>query len=116
MYLQMQNKQVDRIKEKLMQGPSQEFLDDRPQFHDNNPYAGQHMDQSGPYFDRPMEQIPLDFGRERFEQPYERPSIGTDPPFGSEVPFDSSLIIDPKTLDEDLRTKLKDVSLQFCCY
>ena len=127
----MQNNYVEKIKDKLSQRPSREYLDERPQFYgDKSSYNDQHMDHSRPYFDRPLlEQLPQDEqyqssfmdNRERFdaplERPYERPfslkpPFGTEAPFGGEVPFGGSMIIDPVTLDPDLRMKLNEVRLR----
>ena len=126
----MHDNYVDKIKEKLSQRPSREFSDERPQYDD------QHMDHSRPYFDDRsfMEQLPqddhyqdsfMDMRRERFdaplERPYERPftlkpPFGTEAPFGSEVPFGGSMIIDPVTLDPDLRMKLNEVRVTMWNY
>ena len=122
----MHNNYVEKIKDKLSQRPSREFLDERPH---RGSYDDQHMDHYRPYFDRPLsKELPRDEHyqdsfmdmRERFDahldRPYERsltlkPPFGTEAPFGNEVPFGGSMIIDPVTLDPDLRMKLNEVRI-----
>ena len=129
----MHDNYVEKIKDKLSQRPSREYMDERPQFYgDRGSYDDQHRDHSRPYFDDGplLEQLPqddhyqdsfMDMRRERYdehlERPYERPfnlkpPFGTEAPFGREVPFGGSMIIDPVTLDPDLRMKLNEVRVK----